>query len=201
LKGFDYSQVGWYFVTIDVQDKLELFWDENGINDRGRMVEKCWLELEDRFEVKLDKYVIMPDHVHGIVIIPGRRAAVGAGFMPAHKSINRNLNMIGQPQGLPVPMPAHKLIDGDSNMIIARNKLGEIIGAFKSIATYEYIYGVKNFNWPKFNGRLWQRNYYERIIRSENDLIRIRKYIEDNPKNQNFPKNLTSGTRSKPKWS
>lgn len=61
--------------------------------------------------------------------------------------------------------------------------LGNIIGAFKSITTHEYIKGVKNQYWQKFSKRLWQRNYYEHVIRDENDLNRIRKYIQLNPSN------------------
>jgi len=61
--------------------------------------------------------------------------------------------------------------------------VGDIIGAFKSLTTHEYIIGVKNNEWKPFDKRLWQRNYYERIIRNENELNNIRRYIQDNPKN------------------
>ena len=61
--------------------------------------------------------------------------------------------------------------------------LGEIIGAFKSITMHEYIKGVENQNWQRFSKHLWQRNYYEHVIRDENDLNRIRKYIQLNPSN------------------
>jgi len=59
--------------------------------------------------------------------------------------------------------------------------LGDIIGAFKSMTTNEYIRGVRQFRWTPFPGRLWQRNYYEHIIRNEDELNRIRGYIVDNP--------------------
>ena len=59
--------------------------------------------------------------------------------------------------------------------------LGQIIGAFKSITTHEYIQGVKSFGWPAFEKRIWQRDYYEHIIRSEADANRIYLYIESNP--------------------
>ena len=61
--------------------------------------------------------------------------------------------------------------------------LGNIIGAFKSITTNEYITGVKNHNWKPFYKKLWQRNYYERIIRNDKELITIRQYIINNPVN------------------
>lgn len=61
--------------------------------------------------------------------------------------------------------------------------LGEIIGAFKSITTNEYIKGVKHYDWPHFEKRLWQRNYYEHVVRDDTDMNRIRKYIQSNPAN------------------
>ena len=63
------------------------------------------------------------------------------------------------------------------------NSLGRIIQAFKSITTNEYILGVEKYDWKPFNGRLWQRNYYEHIIRDENDLNEIREYIVYDPLN------------------
>jgi REP element-mobilizing transposase RayT len=59
--------------------------------------------------------------------------------------------------------------------------LGDVIGAFKSRVTVEYIRGVKTFGWTPFDRRLWQRNYYEHIIRNEEALNRIRRYIVENP--------------------
>ena len=59
--------------------------------------------------------------------------------------------------------------------------LGHVIGAFKSITTDEYIAGVKRHGWAPFSQRVWQRNYYEHVIRSETSLNAIREYIESNP--------------------
>jgi putative transposase len=59
--------------------------------------------------------------------------------------------------------------------------IGEVVGAFKSAATVEYIRGVKSAAWPAFRTRLWQRNYYEHVIRNEEGLNRIRRYIDENP--------------------
>jgi putative transposase len=74
----------------------------------------------------------------------------------------------------------------DPQNIVVQNKkptLGDIIGAFKSITTHEYILGVDNKHWPQFYKRLWQRNYYEHVVRDEKDLNRIRDYIQSNPAN------------------
>jgi putative transposase len=59
--------------------------------------------------------------------------------------------------------------------------LGDIVGAFKSITTHTYIQGVNQRGWPEFRGRVWQRNYYEHIIRDDPSMQRIRYYIETNP--------------------
>jgi REP-associated tyrosine transposase len=59
--------------------------------------------------------------------------------------------------------------------------LGDIVGAFKSITTHKYIRGVKQHGWTPFPGKLWQRNYYEHIVRNENEMVRIREYIRNNP--------------------
>jgi hypothetical protein len=61
--------------------------------------------------------------------------------------------------------------------------VGDIVGAFQSIVTVNYIRGVKNNKWPSFNGKLWQRNYWEHIIRDENSYCRISEYILNNPEN------------------
>jgi len=61
--------------------------------------------------------------------------------------------------------------------------IGQIVDWFKTMTTNEYIRGVKNLGWLRFNGKLWQRNYYEHIIRNEKSLCRITKYIENNPAN------------------
>jgi putative transposase len=74
----------------------------------------------------------------------------------------------------------------DTQNVIVQDKkpvLGDIIGAFKSITTHEYILGVDNKKWPQFYKRLWQRNYYEHVIRDEADLNRVRDYIQSNPAN------------------
>ncbi|MCF6174430.1 MAG: hypothetical protein L3J71_01545 [Victivallaceae bacterium] len=76
---------------------------------------------------------------------------------------------------------------------VTTNTVGNIIGAFQSIVTVEYIRGVNNENWQRFNGKLWQRNYWEHIIRNENEYLRISQYITNNPKKWALDK-LNGGT-------
>jgi REP-associated tyrosine transposase len=68
----------------------------------------------------------------------------------------------------------------------AATRLGDVVGAFKSMATVGYIDCVKTRGWPEFHRRLWQRNYYEHIIRDETALDRIRGYIDENPARWEF---------------
>ena len=66
--------------------------------------------------------------------------------------------------------------------------MGDILGAFQSIVTVEYIRGVKNKKWKPFDGKLWQRNYWEHIIRNEKSYNTISEYIKNNPKKWNDDK-------------
>jgi len=102
--------------------------------------------LPKRFPITLDKFQIMPNHFHGIIVI---KNSVGAGLVPA-------LSQKGRPQGSP----------------LQKISLGNIVGAFKSLSTNAWA-----------QGKLWQRNYYERIIRNEIEYMKIRQYIQQNPLN------------------
>lgn len=165
LNDFDYSNDGYYFVTICVQNKSKLFWEINNnhradtpvrpyINCIGLMINYWFGEISNHFEnIILDEYIIMPDHIHFILIIKN----VG---------VDRRVD----------PKP-----------------LGNIIQWFKTMTTNNYLKEIKQNNWPRFDKRLWQRNYYERIIRSEKEYLMIKKYIEDNPIKFDKPKTPPKG--------
>ena len=162
LKNYDYAQSGLYFVTICTQNRECLFGDiidgKMVLNNVGNMIEKWWNIIPERFNMtKLDTFQIMPNHLHGIIVIESNN--VGAGFIPA--------------------LPAHG--KRATTRVAPTITLGDIIGAFKSLTTHEYVVGVKNNGWKPFDKRLWQRNYYEHVIRNEFDLNKIRKYIVNNP--------------------
>lgn len=82
-----------------------------------------------------------------------------------------------------MPNHVHAIIATTSSLAepAARPPLGAIVGALKSLTTNAYARGVREQGWRPFEGRLWQRNYYERIVRDEADLGRVRAYIEQNP--------------------
>ena len=75
-------------------------------------------------------------------------------------------------------------------------RLGDVVGAFKSLVTVGYIAGIKDKGWPAFRGRLWQRNYYEHVIRDEEALNRLRRYVDENPARWEFDDENPRKTRS-----
>ena len=143
---------------------------ENGVmvlNDSGKMVEKYILEIVNNtdkfFNIKINEYVIMPDHIHAIIIInepyKNNPAPVGADLCVC-----------------PIAQPAHTIAQPVHTV-----ELGTIIQWFKTMTTNEYTNSVKGFKWKPFYRKLWQRNYYERIIRDEAEYARIAEYIHNNP--------------------
>ncbi len=165
LKQYDYSSEGAYFVTICAQHRQCLFGDvmdgEMRLNDAGKIILSVWDELPLYYPgANVDAFVVMPNHIHGIIVL-----TVGAG--PRACPENRTARPEkGQPQGVAPTMP-----------------LPDLVQRFKSLTTSRYRHGVMQFRWPSFPGKLWQRNYYEHIIRNEDELNRIRQYICDNPSN------------------
>ncbi|HRH75881.1 MAG TPA: transposase [Cellvibrionaceae bacterium] len=160
LKNFDYSQAGTYFITICLNHKECLFGEiVQGamlLNPAGEMISALWQAQTLQFpSIRLDAYVVMPNHIHGII------STVGATLV------------VAQPASVaPAKVPS----------------IADIVGAFKSRSTLEYIRGVRALNWRAFNGRLWQRNYYEHVIRNEASMTSIREYIVNNPLQWQFDK-------------
>ena len=162
LRGFDYTQAGAYFVTIVAQERTSFFGlvcsEEMRPNEAGRMACRIWESLPLRFPaIEMDSFVVMPNHLHGIVLI--HQEPVGAPLVGARRSAT------GESRATTRVAPT----------------LGDVIGAYKSLTTVEYVRGVRTMNWPPFHKRLWQRNYYERVVRDEESLESIRQYILDNP--------------------
>ena len=156
LTRYDYTQPGAYFVTICAADRRCIFGEiidgAMRLNKNGSIVAAQWAGLPKHYSnATLDEFVLMPNHVHGIIFIThGLHSSVGAGFKPAHIS----------PQAKP------------------HNGLPEIIRGFKmfSSRSINQLRGTPG-------APVWQRNYYEHVVRGEDDLDHIRRYIEENPLN------------------
>ncbi len=168
LKGYDYTQGGAYFVTICTQNRDCIFGEiaegKMVVNAAGDMVQTVWNEIPMHYtEIDIDAFVVMPNHVHGIIAIVG---ATPCGCPNARAGTGP-----GQAQG---PAPT-------VNVNAATLSLGDMVHRFKTMTTKRYVDGVKQLGWRKFSGRLWQRNYWEHIVRHEEELNRIREYIYTNP--------------------
>ena len=139
VPGYDYSQAGYYFITCTTHDRQNLLGeiiDGKMIENRyGRIVHQTWRDLRNHYpEIELDEFCVMPNHVHGIIVI---------------KSTD-------QP----------------------RHPLSEVVRGFKSFSARQ----INKINHTRGNP-VWQRNYYEHIIRKETEFMNIRRYIQENPQN------------------
>ncbi len=173
LKSYDYSKPGSYFVTICTQGFSYLFRDVvDGVmklNERGRIIEKWWFKLPEKFPaIEIDEHITMPNHFHGIIQIP-------YPVWTIHESSKQTVSATAPVGADPCvcPPPPHE--GGHMGP-----PLQKMVQWFKTMTTNEYIDGIKHGNFPKFSKRLWQRNYYEHIIRDEDELNRIREYIQNN---------------------
>jgi REP element-mobilizing transposase RayT len=156
LSGYDYRQPGAYFVTLVTHARESLFGEvvQGGIclSALGEIVTEEWLlSAQMRDEIQLDDFVVMPNHLHGLIVMTGDVGAHGrAPLRPVENS-----HLVRRPRSL-----------------------GALIAGFKAAST-------KRINRLRAAPGMpvWQRNYYERIVRSEDELNRIRQYILDNSAN------------------
>jgi len=151
LQGYDYAQNGAYFVTICVQHRECLFGEI--VDDELRLNDAG--RMVKRWWVELGNKFPSVEMDEFVV-------------MPNHF------------HGIIVIVGADLRVRPDSADLCVR-PIPEIIQWFKTMTTNEYIRGVKQYGWALFPGQLWQRNYYERVIRNEEELRRVRQYITDNP--------------------
>ncbi|MDP9311308.1 MAG: hypothetical protein M3R24_10545 [Chloroflexota bacterium] len=254
LRGYDYSQAGAYFVTLCVQSREWLLGDVvDGrvvLSEAGAIVWRVWEELPRRFPmVELDAFVVMPNHVHGVIVIDGMPAQVVAGAASSARTGSegipgsagtggtdkhwvmgpdglvdvgaplaaplRNASQPRAPQhnasqprapegstlqppasqpegprphvfpahkeqletdGIPPPTPSLIICQPQAIAAAASPTLGEIMRAFKSISAIQINRVLGRSGQP-----FWQRDYFERIVRHEKELDRIRTYIDQNP--------------------
>jgi len=211
LKGYDYTQPGYHFITICVQDRRYLFGQiSNGkmkLNDAGWMVKKWYYELENKFrDKKCHQMVIMPNHFHCIIenVTPIGADRSVCPYKTNDKTILNKQNILGQQTILKEQtilgeqnilgsqtILNEQTILGGQNILGSHTDRGEHLGSplyravqwFKTMSTNEYIRGVKQNGWEPFNRKLWQRNYWDHIIRDERSYHTISNYIINNPKN------------------
>jgi putative transposase len=154
LRDYDYSQNGAYFITVCVHHRQFLFGHfKEGklhINKFGRIVQECWSELPSHYpDIQLDNFIVMPNHIHGIVIFDSNARA---GLRPAPT--------------------AH----GTRPNCKTEKSLFEIVGSFKAFSS-RLINRARKMP----GASVWQRGYYEHVIRNESDLEETIYYINSNP--------------------
>jgi len=143
LRGHDYSSPGAYFVTICASSHLfgRVRTAEMILSRFGEIARQCWMSIPNHFpHVRIDAFVVMPDHVHGILLLGAR--------YPRTAAIGR----------------------------IGPGSLGAVVRSFKS-AVASRINALRGAR----VGGIWQRNYFDQVVRNLDDLNRVRRYIRDNP--------------------
>lgn len=198
LDGYDYSSAGAYFVTICTQDRACVFGDvvdgRMRANAAGQIVQDVWAGLASRYaNVELDAFVVMPNHVHGIIVLadvarPGaggadgdagrgaRRGAIDCAQMNAggamnHEGVINHEGVMNHARTTLGEIGAANSRAGAAGV----PPLGEVVRAFKAISTRQIHQHVMP------GAAVWQRNYYEQIIRDEDSLNRVRAYVQANP--------------------
>ena len=159
LPGYDYSLNGSYFVTVCSHDKKCVFGhigdNKMVLNNIGLLVEKQWLALPEKYtNISLDAYVVMPNHFHGIVTIDNP---------VAYRNISGAIH----------ELPLHANLYERRPMLLSK-----IIGYFK-MNSAKQINIIQNTQGQP----VWQRNYYEHVIRNEKSIQTIYDYIQHNPEN------------------
>ncbi len=212
LKDWDYSRNGYYFVTICTQDKKCLFGDvideKVQLSAIGEMVADEWQKTPQiRKNVSLDTWIIMPNHLHGIVVINNDVETPRWGVSQISTTQNdrtsndyvqtplqgkketsqRDVSTIGTAQNSKTSNDCGKTLEGNASICrdgqgkIKSGSLGAIIGQFKAQCKKRTIAAGHDFS--------WQTRFYDHIIRNEKSLNKIREYIINNPLKWELDKN------------
>lgn len=188
LREHDYSSPGGYSLTICAYERKTLF--EGGITEA---IAAVWREIPLRFPaIQLDAFVIMPNHVHGIIVVTdeARRAETSRGQNAQSSAIVES--PAGEaPVGEALEPPLRRTRPASFRVERSQMLIPRVVNYFKSVSG-------KNINLLRGapGDPVWQRGYYEHVIRSEAELARVRQYIQDNPSRwDDDPENPNSTTR------
>lgn len=186
LPNYDYTQPGGYFVTICTKNRLSILGHINQgemiLSSTGSIIHECWNRLQKHFTlIELDSFIVMPNHIHGILIIKGRGEASGY--------TETTTNVTQAPDASPLHRPRGTV----------KRSLGAIIQNFKSVSTRKV---------NQLRGTpgeiIWQRSYFDHVIRTERTLLAIRQYIQNNPARWEFdrynPKTTDQDPQSQIPW-
>ena len=194
LKGYDYSRPGAYFITIVAQDRACLFGKVvDGVmhlSEVGQIVAESWQWLAAQYDyVTLDAWVVMPNHIHGIIVITdqggddgggggddGGRGVDDGGGGGSRTAPTANTPTASNAPTAPDAPTANAPTTNAPTAPAKRKTVGRLVGAFKTVST-------KRINDQRGTpgAQVWQRDFYEHIIRDAAALARIRRYIVENP--------------------
>ena len=194
LEGYDYTLPGAYFFTAVTHNRQPLFGeivnDEMRLNSLGEVVQRAWEDLPNHYpHVRLGAFVIMPNHVHGIIVLSSNPLVgdglVGDGLRPSPTTNNTTNNTANNTAAeskktAATPSPTTNKATKDTTMVNANtlhHGLPEIVRAFKS-------FSARRINILRHTPGVpvWQRGYHDRIIRNEDEWERLHAYILDNPR-------------------
>ena len=204
LQNWDYSWTGKYFITMKVNANTIIFGEViNGkmlLNEFGQICAETWIDLPNHYpNIRLDSWIVMPDHFHGIIIINHNEInldetvddgeieictrvgidigdAVGAGSEPA-PTANDKSEPAPTAYDNNIPNPVKQIV---RTQIRKQQPLSEIIRQFKTFSALRINEQRKTMGVP-----VWQRNYYESIVRGQINLDKVRRYIHTNPQRLN----------------
>ncbi len=176
LKHWDYSHPGYYFITICTKNRIPFFGTLNNgkmiLNTFGEIIKKYWMEIPNHFShVSIDEFIIMPEHIHGIIVIRERN-----NMIHNDDAINRRdaihcrdaINRVSSNGG----------ITNHNNPMLSNDSLGAIIRWLKGRTTFE----IRKIH-PHFS---WQTRFCDRIVSDDEGLNNIREYIQYNPMKHSF---------------
>ncbi|MCP4136607.1 MAG: transposase [bacterium] len=175
-KDWDYCKAGYYFITINTGDGEHFFGEiKNSVinlSDIGMVVDNCWSAIPEHFEhTNIDEYIIMPDHIHGILVLD----EISANKVDdSYKSPVEHARALEKNRPRPDCAKSREVSKFMSEISPKAGSLSTIIRSFKSAVTREC--GEKGFFYFS-----WKEGFYDRIIRDEVELYEVRNYIRMNP--------------------
>jgi putative transposase len=182
LPDFDYSQNGWYFITICIKNRDEFFGRVKKeimiLNDLGNVADQCWRKIPNHFpNVILDGYVIMPNHVHGIIVIENPNNIVGNKNFCSDQNAG---DIVGNNnyRSLQCEIPWQTKLSRSLSSIVRGFKIGVTKWCREKCREQKFLFPTNSFTAGEFQ---WQKSFYDHIIRNEKSLNNIRQYIINNP--------------------
>ncbi len=226
IRGWNYSENGWYFITICVHNMMQCFGKvENGkmkLNEFGKIAYRHWEIIPDFYtNIEIDKFIVMPNHIHGIIIInnvvTGQWSVITnknskytiSNVVTGQWSVTTNQNIVNPTKNI-----ISNVVTGQCPVTTNKNSKNIIsnvvTGQWPVTTNNDFHYGLISKIINKFKGIVskeihqfgfsnfkWQRSFYDRIIRNETELLIKQRYILNNPMKWELDKYNPKGIKTK----